>query len=278
MAHQQSLPPDRRYLSHIADANDKKEENVRKQKRERHHIIEKLGKDSLPPTNQNSQYWYGSSSERAMSSLPEASREAALPTPPISPVSSRDPNQTAMTLAETAKEIRRLQKSLEDCQSKMKGLDVELEDAKEEVRRLRNERREASERHIRAVCKDQDEEIETCRRREETLIKMLKDKEQYITEMEQRLDEGRERERDLRRDLKEAEGRAEASELRLRESESSINGRKVTVAEDRKPTQRFAGGGKSWEFRRKRGSRETPLGVVWDVVAKGSTYEKARAF
>lgn len=275
MAYQQSLPPDRRYLLYVADANDKKEESVRQQKRERYDTIQKLGKDSLsPPINSNSQCWAGSSGDRVMSSMPEASRSAPLPTPPISPVRSRDPSQMAMTLA--AEEIEHLQKSLEEHQSQMNALGVELEDAKNEVRRLRNERREASERHIRAACKDPDEEVETCSRREKNFMKLLKEKEQYVTEMEQRLDEGRERERDLRRDLMEAEGRAEASERRLRESESNITGCKVIVAEDKKPTQRLAGAGKSWEFRRKRGSRETPLGIFWNAVAKTSTYEKAR--
>ena len=209
---------------------------------------------------------------------PGASRPAPPPTPPISPVSSRNPTERTLSLAETTEETARLRSSLEDYQSKIYSLNVKLEDAQDEVRHLREERREASNEHVCAVFEDREEEIEKCRRREERLVKMLKDKELLIKELETSIDEGRERENDLRRKLVEAERRVEASEQRFREVGNHISQHENTRAEGKKTVQKVGSAGlgrNRLEIRRRKGDSITPVRAIYQVVAKGASFEKA---
>ena len=143
---------------------------------------------------------------------PGTSRPAPPPIPPISPISSRNPTERTLSLAEITEETACLRNSLEDHQSKIDSLNVKLEDTQKELQHLREERREASNEYICAVFEDKEEEIEKYRRREERLVKMLKDKELLIKELETSIDEGREGENDLRKKLTEAQRRVEVSE------------------------------------------------------------------
>ena len=181
-------------------------------------------------------------------------------------------------MAETTEETARLRSSLEDYQSKIYSLNVKLEDAQDEVRHLREERREASNEHVCAVFEDREEEIEKCRRREERLVKMLKDKELLIKELETSIDEGRERENDLRRKLVEAERRVEASEQRFREVGNHISQHENTRAEGKKTVQKVGSAGlgrNRLEIRRRKGDSITPVRAIYQVVAKGASFEKA---
>ena len=208
---------------------------------------------------------------------PGTSRPAPPLTPPISPVSSRNPTERTLSLAETTEETACLRNSLEDHQSKIDSLNVKLEDAHDELQHLREERREASNEHICAVFEDKEEEIEKCRRREERLVKMLKDKELLIKELETSIDEGRERENDLRKKLAEAERRVEASEQRFRDVGNHISQHKNTRVEEKKTVQKVgsAGPGRNrLEIRRRKGDSITPVRPIYEVVAKGASFEK----
>lgn len=183
-------------------------------------------------------------------------------------------------MAESTEEIVRLRKSLEDRQSRINLLTVELGKTEDEVRRLREERREASNEHIYAVSEDRGEDIEKCRRREEKLVRMLKDKELFIKELETSIDEGRERKQDLRKKLVEAERRIEVSEQRFREEGNHVNQHKNTRAEGKKTVQKVgsAGPGRNrLEIRRHKGDSITPVRAIYQVVAKGASFEKAAA-
>ena len=201
------------------------------------------------------------------STTPGASQPAPPPTPPLS-------------LAETTEETARLRHSLEDHQSKIYSLTVKLEDAQDEVRHLREERRDASDEYTRAILEDREEEIEKCRRREERLIKTLKNKELFIKDLESSMDEGRERENKLRRKLMETERRAEASEERSRDIANSISQHKDITAEGNTTVQELGNTGlgrNRFEFRRRKGDSITPVRAIYRVVAKGASFEKAAA-
>lgn len=208
---------------------------------------------------------------------PGTSRPAPPPTPPISPISSRNPTERTLSLAETTEETACLRNSLEDHQSKIDSLNVKLEDAQDELQHLREERREASNEHICAVFEDKEEEIEKCRRREERLVKMLKDKELLIKELETSIDEGRERENDLRKKLAEAERRVEASEQRFRDVGNHISQHENTRVEGKKTVQKVGSAGlgrNRLEIRRRKGDSITPVRAIYQVVAKGASFEK----
>ena len=262
MANQQGLPLNRRFHLNIADTKEKREKSFQKQKEANQDDILRLANGALPPpTGHNSQHLERSSRSggRAISDIAETNR------------------QTSVSGAETREETARLREALEETTEETARLRESLENAHDEVRRLRDERREVSKQLICAVCEDRYKEIEKCRRREDRLVKMLRDKEQIIKEMEQRLDEGWERERNLKRELREAERRAEASEQRLWETANHDSQHKDRGAEGKESIQKRGGikaGNNGWEFRCKKGGRETPLRAAWCIVTKGATYEK----
>jgi len=175
MASQHGLPPNQRYLMNIADGMEKREKGAEDDRKSRQDGIDRLAQRALPvPTGQTFQrpQRASRSGRRTISELdlgvvtPEASRPAPLPTPPISPVHSRAPTDTASAapLASPTKsqEIAHLQTSLEDLQSQIHALTLKLEVTQNEVQRLRDERREASKEYLCVVCEDKEEKIEKC--------------------------------------------------------------------------------------------------------------------
>ena len=109
---------------------------------------------------------------------------------------------------------------------------------------------------------------------------MIKDKELLIKELETSIDEGRERENDLRRKVVEAELRVEASEQRFREVGNHISQHENTKAEGKKTVQKVGSAGlgrNRLEIRRRKGDSITPVRAIYEVVAKGASFEKAAA-
>lgn len=206
-----------------------------------------------------------------------SSRPSPPLTPPISPISSRNPVERALSLADTTEEIAHLRNSLEDRQSEIRTLQIKLEDAENEFRQLREDRREAANEHLCAVLEDREEEIEKSRRREERLKKMLTDKETMIKELETSIDEGKERENDLRRKLEEANRRVESSEHCSRATGDYIPQDENTRAEKKRTVQKSGSTGlrkNRLEIRRHKGDRVTPIKEIYQVVAKGASFEK----
>ena len=211
---------------------------------------------------------------------PGTSRPAPPATPPISPVSSRNPTEGTPSLAETTEKTAYLRTSLEDHQAKIDSLNVKLEDAQDELRDLREERRAASKEHANAVLKDKEDEIEKCMKREERLVKMLEDKELFIKKLEVSIDMERDLENDLRKKLAEAERRVEATEQRFRDVGNHINQHENIRAEGKKMDQKVGSAGlgrNRLEFRRRKGDSITPVRAIFQVVAKGASIEKTAA-
>jgi len=104
MASQHGLPPNQRYLMNIADGMEKREKDAEDDRKSRQDGIDRLAQRALPvPIGQTFQrpQRASRSGRRTISELdlgvvtPEASQPAPLPTPPISPVHSRAPTDTA---------------------------------------------------------------------------------------------------------------------------------------------------------------------------------------
>lgn len=69
---------------------------------------------------------------------------------------------------------------------------LSLKVPKIKVKHLRNKRRKAFEEYLNAVCKDKEEKIEKYKRREERLVRILKENKQTIKGLKQRIDKGSE--------------------------------------------------------------------------------------
>ena len=113
------VSPDQRFLCNIADAKDTREDLLQREEKERHNDVRRLGTGKLPlPTNHTSRRLKNSSrnDRGAIADLAEASRSASPPTPPISSISSQDPNNALLSVADILEDIARLQTSLEDHQ------------------------------------------------------------------------------------------------------------------------------------------------------------------
>ena len=247
MTSQQGLPSDQRFKRIIDYKNGQKEAGIEAERAERQGEVLRLGRDALqedeevqklspaPQILQRPQR-LSRSGGRTISELdsdivtPEASRPAPLPTPPTSPITSKKPIKTAsaVPLASTteSQDIAHLHAFLQDCQSQIDSLTLELKDSQNELQGLRNKRQKASNEYLRAICGDVEEEIEKYKRREEKLVRRVEEKEQAIERLEKRIDEGRERERELEGRLAEAEAerRAKEGEDRLREAERRARG------------------------------------------------------
>jgi hypothetical protein len=159
---------------------------------------------------------------------PEASRSAALPSFPFSFIIFKPSIEmtSAVPLASTlnSQDIAQLQAALQGHQCQIRSLILKFEDTQNEVQSLRKERRKAFKQHLRAVCGNSEEEIEKHKRKEERLMKMMKEREQIIEGLDKRIEEGREHERERKGKLAEAEGRAEEMKKRLREAKSGVRG------------------------------------------------------
>ena len=282
-------------MKNITNSYEQREKGIKDERKTRQNEVDRLAYGALPvneeiqnhsPAAQTPQHLQrvNNSCGRTISELdtermtPEASRPVALPTPPISPVTSRTSAKTA-TAAPSAstmgsQQVVYLQASLQDHQRQILSLTIELDATKSEVRRLRDERREAFEEHLGAVCGNAEKEIECYRIREKRLVRMVKEKEQTIEGLERRIDEKKERERELRARLEDAERRAEEGEKRVKEAETGgicdgcagVQGKGMIE----KPGSVRASG-TSWEFRRRKGERETPLGAMYQLFVKRAT-------
>ena len=287
MAKQQSLPLDQRFLLHVANAEERKENGIQDQKKARQDDVHSDIKVVLDPSaRQTSQRpersgrreGRGTSGLDLQSMMPQASRSAPLPTPPMSPVSSQSQTDGKLSVAEVTQETARLRACLQSHQSEIHSLTIQLQDAQNEIHSLRDERREASKEHLSAIRKDQEEQIEKWKRKEGRLVEVLEEKEQFINGLEKKLDEGSERERDLKKRLAEVETRAEKSEQRLWEAENCSSGQAKPGPEIKKAVQK-AGGARLLKsgFMRPRGSSETPAGTFCRIVAQGPRIEKGTA-
>lgn len=245
MASQQGLPPDQRYLETIVHNIRRREDSIGAERTKRQDDIERLARCALPvnenphehspaPQTSHLPQRVSRSGGRIISKLdsgsltPEASQPAALPSPPPSPIIFKPLIEmaSAVPLASTlnSQDIAQLQAALQDHQCQIRSLNLKLEDTQNEVQSLRKERRKASKQHLRAVCGNSEEEIEKHKRKEERLMKMVKEREQIIEGLDKRIEEGREHERELKGKLTEAEGRVEEMKKRPREAESNIRG------------------------------------------------------
>jgi len=227
----------------------------------------------------------------------KASRPASLPTPPTSSITSKKPIKTASAIPPASttesQDIAHLHAFLQDRQSKIDSLNLKLKDTQNELQCLRNQRQEASNEYLRAICGDVEEEIEKYKRREKRLVRMVKEKKQTIERLEKEIDEGRERERELRGILAEAEAkrrakegedrlreadrRAKEGEDRLREAEKGVDGGGHAEVEDKGKEKSKGKGEKrggaragrtNWEFRRKKGEKETSSGAMYQVLSQ----------
>ncbi|KAL8667130.1 MAG: hypothetical protein Q9168_007343 [Polycauliona sp. 1 TL-2023] len=300
MFSQQGMSPDQRYLENIGNEKKQKEDSIGVERAERQYKIDRLARGALPvpkkihkhspaPQTSQSSQGVGGKDGRIISELdsgswtPEASRPSALPSPPISPVISNTPTEMvpAAALASTVDShgIAHLHAALQDHLRQIRSLTLELEGTQIEVQSLRKERREASKEHLRAVCGNAEEEIEKHKIRVERLVRMVEEKEQTIEGLERRIEEGRGRERELRGRLVEAERRTEEAEKRPSEAESCFSGG-GRPWEEGKPNGKSKGVGKKrggaragnidWEFRRRKGEKQTSVGAMYQVLVRGT--------
>ncbi|KAL9126748.1 MAG: hypothetical protein Q9217_004255 [Psora testacea] len=165
MASQQGLPPNQRFLSRVGHDRKKKDDSIETERAKRQEEIERLASDALPikktdnkhssapqtfqPTQKASTSGGRIVSELDSESLtPKASRRAALPSPPLSPVTSTRPIELASATPSTSTmnslEIAHLHAALHDHQCQIYSLTLKLEDTQAEVQSLYKERREAS--------------------------------------------------------------------------------------------------------------------------------------
>lgn len=299
------MSPDQRYLENIGNEIKQKEDSIEAERLERQYKIDRLARGALPvhekthkhsPAPQTSQPSQGVvwKDGRIISELdsgnwtPKASRPSALPSPPISPVISKTPTEMVPTAALAGTTDSQgiaylhatLHATLQDHLRQIRSLTLKLEGTQIELQSLRKERREASEEHLRAVCGIAEEKIEEHRRRVERLVRMVEEKEQTIERLEKRIEERRGRERELRVRLAEAERRTEEAEKRLSEAESVFSGSE-RAWEEGKLNEKSKGvgekrggaraGNTGWEFRRRKGEKQTSVGAIYQVLVKGGT-------
>lgn len=295
MASKQDLRLGQRYLKNIADSIEQREKGKMDERKARQNEVDRLAYGALPvneeiqshsPAAQTPQHLqrFNSSCGRTISELdsgrmtPEASRPATLPTPSISPVTSGTSAKTASAapLASTmgSQQVIHLHASIGDHQRQIHSLTIELDATKSEVRQLRDERREAFKEHLSAVRRNAEKEIECYKRREERLARMVEEKEQTIEGLERRIDERKERERELKARLVDAERRAEEGEKRVKEAETGGISDGCAGVQGKGMVEKrgsVKAGRTGWEFRRRKGERETPLGAMYQVLVKRRT-------
>ncbi|MCJ1486650.1 hypothetical protein MMC06_006828 [Schaereria dolodes] len=287
MSDEQVLPLDLRYMKRVVDEFEQRESEIEAERAARQHEVFELARGALSPSRESTRHLPGvqtpqspqrvnRSSSRIIEELdsrslpPQRSQPATLPTPPASPVVSKTPIKasSAALLASTteSQETANFRAALQEHQSQIRRLTLKLEDTQSEVQSLRNERREASKEYMRAVRAGVEEQIDKFKKREERLVRIVEEKEQVIEGLENRIDEGRIRERELRLRVMEAERGGYDGEREGAEGTGKQNSNQTVEKQAGARAVK-----KSWEFRRRKGERTTPLSVATQLVLKGRT-------
>jgi hypothetical protein len=277
MDSRQGLPPDQRYLKKIADDKEKRVRDTKDERKSRHNHNHNVAKDALPVSLDDGfrrSTWHDRRNSKRVPKLylggviSGVGSPATPPTPPMSPIQSRTRSRGAPAAPSAStvrsQEIQNLLSVLAEQQSQIDALTITLEDTQNEVQRLRNERRKAIEERVCAVYKDNEEEIERCRRREKRLVEMVEEGQQSIEGLEKEVDGYKEEKRDLMRRLTEAEKRAGEIEMGLEKTETDIVGEDLQRMSEKRGQDRKGrrADGAGWEVRRRKGSKATHSGAI----------------
>lgn len=271
MTHRQGLSLPDRFKESVLDAVERKGEDIEAVKNERRKEVKEASKDVLKSGKGkfSNRPLPGSQSieehkRRSFTPIPTnwttagPSKPTPLPTPPGSPISSAHTKafDGATEEAETSgsQELKGIRTCLRNHEAEIASLRLQLADVKAEVRDLDQSYRNASREVAKAVCNGKEAAIQEGKEREQELLGLLEQKEQMIDKLREEIVQKKEREGELRERLAEMEGRQKVRESKSKGQEEVVH-RGPSLGE----RKLLKGGGKDWEFRRKKGEKMTPL-------------------
>ena len=289
MADQQAIPLRDRYKERISEDLKKKEKTIDVVKEQRLEEANKLARDTLPlgKGKHNSQTLRGlqkfdsgskrtPSELRTLSTKPEPGGSAPLPTPPRSPVSmGTSVSITPVVETRDCQEITDVRISLRNHESEISSLRDQVEGIRAEVQDLYKQCRKVSEDYADAVCRDDEENIKRFEKREERLKKLLDQKDQAIDGLQKEIVEKKRCVGELREKLAEVEGRDKAREAMATQIERTVGdgfdtvekGNRKGKDKPERSKQRVNGAiSTDWEFRRKKGVKETPFSAALEIL------------
>jgi len=293
MADQQVMPLRDRYGECISEAFEKKDGDIDAVKEQRLEEANKLAKGALTlgKERHSSRTFRGlqkvdSSSKKTPSELrtgstrPGPGGSVPLPQPPTSPATSRVSMGTSVAITRVveitdSQEVADIRTSLRNHESEILSLRIQLEGTRMEVQDLHKQCRKASKDYANAVCRDDEENLQSFGKREEKLKKLLEQKNQEIDGLQEEIVERKRCEGELREKLAEVEGRDKAREAIPTRTEKTVSDGSDTVEKGNrkgkdKPVcakQRAIGKTSTgWEFRRRKGENETPLSAGYRIL------------
>ena len=289
MADQQAIPLRDRYKEQISEDFKKKEGDIDAVKEERLKEANRLARYVLPSGKgeRSSQTFRGlqkvdSGSKRTPSELrtrstkPGPGGSTLLPTPPQSPVSMGTSAAITPEVEVTdCQEIADIRISLRDRESEIFSLRNQVEGIRAEVQDLHKQCRKVSEDYTNAVCRDDEENLKRLEKREENLKMRLVQKDQEIDGLQKEIVERKKYVGELQEKLAEMEGRDKAREAMSTQIEKTVSDGLDTVekgnrkAKDKpvRAKQKVIGATSTdWEFRRKKGVKQTPLSAGREIL------------
>ena len=284
MADQQAIPLRDRYKEQISEDFKKKEGDIDAVREERLKEANRLARDVLPSGKEkrSSQTFRGlqkvdSGSKRTPSELrTRSTKPTPLPTPPQSPVSMGTSAAITPEVEVTdCQEIADIRISLRDRESEIFSLRNQVEGIRAEVQDLHKQCRKVSEDYINAVCRDDEENLKRLEKREENLKMRLVQKDQEIDRLQKEIVERKKYVGELQEKLAEMEGRDKAREAMPTQIEKTVSDGLDTVEKGNKKgkdkpvraKQRVIGATSTdWEFRRKKGVKQTPFSAGREIL------------
>ena len=291
MADQPALPLRERFSEWISDADERKGDDIDAVKKKRLEEADILARRALTMEREKriarasrglQKVDIGGRKPlpdmRPNRTKPGPGESVPLPTPPISPVTSIASTGASVDTAPVAEipdfqEIADIRTSLRNHETKIASLRLQLEDIKVEVQDLHKQCRKASDEVAKAVCQGDEENVKKSAKQEENFLKLLEQKNQTIDELRDEIVERKGREGELREKLAEAEGRYKVREAiptgkykPVSDGSNSAENRD-TIGKDKPENRRNIGKvSTGWEFRRKKGERETPLTAGYRIL------------
>lgn len=170
-----------------------------------------LGRNALPQTTNRRRI--ESINPREPSNASKAPTPQTFPiTPPDSPSDQRNSRMQASSVSQPAEtlpsRITLLQESINQLQNQIHQQTLQSESIRGDIQFWRKQRRESTAARLAAIQSSTDQEIGKYKKRENELVKMIKERETRIEELEDEIESTKTRESEFKRQLREAKSKA----------------------------------------------------------------------